>query len=217
MENPLVFLRDAGGEMDFEDGFLRLQRKRAESKQVLHETVLAFMDVLEHLQLDRLVIVVRDQRSLDAVYALIGDDDDIEKMPIDRREKEKMSEHPCHREEYQGDIAKRGVLYAENANKEPQCHTYECGPRDHTYKRPEEPDPVLPEIKVAPLIQVFPKKDDIRRRVRIFHHSSQRGKSVEMSSSIAWTITAMCMRRMEKNRMLEQSSDGGKCISTIFV
>lgn len=185
VENSFIFLRDAWSEMNLEDGLLRFQRERPETEQILHETVLAFVDVLEHLQPDRLVIVVRDQRSFYAVHALIGDDDDVEKMPIDRHKKKKMRKHPRHREEYQGDMVERGVLHAGNAYKEPQCRTHECGPRDHAYERPKEPDPVLPEVKVASLIWVFAKKDDVRRRVRIFHHSNQRGRRVETSSSPA--------------------------------
>ena len=68
--------------MDFENGFLCFERQAAEPEQVLDGAMLGFMNILEHSQVDALVIVDGEERFLDPVDFFVRHDDDVEEIPI---------------------------------------------------------------------------------------------------------------------------------------
>ena len=92
--------------MDFENGFLRLECQAAEPQQVLDGAMLGFMNILEHPEVDALVIVDGEERFLDPVDFSVRHNDDIEEIPIKAEqefplreivEKNQDSEHyPAH-------------------------------------------------------------------------------------------------------------------------
>jgi hypothetical protein len=106
MENFLIFLCDTWDKVQAEHSILRLKDKRAKSKKILNRSMLTFVDILQHPQIDRLVVVVRDEGALYAMDAPVCHNDDVQKMAVENSEKTEVDTDPCCGEKEQNGMAR---------------------------------------------------------------------------------------------------------------
>ena len=64
MHQALILAAHAGDEVHLERCFLRFDDDGAEAERHLHEAVLRFVDVLDHPEVDRLLLIGDEERLL---------------------------------------------------------------------------------------------------------------------------------------------------------
>lgn len=150
-----MLLSNLWDKVQAEDGVLGFENECAVTKKILDDAMLASMYVLKHPEIDTLMIVRCNKFLLDAVYAFIGDDDDVEKMVVKVFEKFEVGEDiedcqnreespPC---EFIGD--------SDMCEDRKSDYEDECVPTDELQKGITESYPVLSRIEYERLIPVL--------------------------------------------------------------
>ena len=126
MHNSLTGFLNARDEMDPENCFLCLKNDAAETEEMLHDAMPILHDVLESVDIDALVVVDGDEGFLDAVDPMVGDDDHVQKISVEAREKFELQYEECTQEKQQNEMSTHRIVDVYN-DEEERANEYQKG------------------------------------------------------------------------------------------
>src|SRR3989344_2040087 len=156
MHEHLICFVNVRHKMQPHHAVLCLQSNRAEPEQFLNNAVLRFHHVLQHREIDALMIVDEEQCFFDAVNFAIGGNNDIEKVSVETREEFNVGEKEEHGKERQERPARERILDWHGDKGEVSESRNQYVPCNKLCERPQEPYGMLITVKVQLLIGMLP-------------------------------------------------------------
>lgn len=153
---------------------MRLKDNRPEPENLLDQAVLALGDILEHQEINALMIIDGEEALFYSMHSSISHDDDAKEVPVEPGEKFKVCEEEENGEERNEHAAGQIVLDRKWEKYENGESRNEHIPCNKFRERPQEPDPVLMIVEMELFIGMFALKINIRRRAGIVDHHRKR-------------------------------------------
>jgi hypothetical protein len=151
----LVFLSNAGSEVDTDFRILCLEDDGAISEDVLDDTALALVDVLKDPEIRTLMVIEGEECLLDAMDLLVRHDDDVEEVMVEATEELEVREEEEGGENGEDGAPARGVIEHERLEHDDAEEDDEDVPDEEAYEGPEESNPVLVVVELEVLSAVL--------------------------------------------------------------
>ncbi len=199
-------------EVQSENSVLSFKNECAIAEEILDDTVLTLMDVLEHPEIDALVIVRCEELLLDAMDALVGNDDDVEKVVVEAFEEFEVREDKEKRHDRE-ECPVCEAISNTYTQEDRVTHAEDEGvPAEELEERVPETYPVLSCVEHKYFIAVLCLEVDSCRRASDggFHDMAVYPRRRLAMRKIAWRMVMIRMRRSVKKENADASTACGR-------
>lgn len=205
----IVNMVDPWDEVDAKLRVLGFQDQCPEAEDVLYDPVLFLLDFLERPEVDRLVVVDREECFLDTVDAPISRDDDVEEVHVEPQEEVPLYCGEKEEEDDEYSPANFRIFYSKEEEDDVSCREY-CNCREeHPYKGSEKSNPVLPEVELEALMDILALEGVIGHQVmRIYHRKRDERMKTKRSPSVWKNITSRSRSKVKKRKNDSSASLG---------
>lgn len=143
--------------------------------------MLTTVDILNHPKINTLVVIGTEECFFDAVDFFVGDDNDVEEVAVELVEKLNIRNTETQIQQYQQRAPGKITRYAHLVKHDVSRSKNESVPYHRFEKGGNQPDPMLPKVKLKMLMGVFALKADRLCRTSSFYHSEEKERPTTMA------------------------------------
>lgn len=178
VEKLLVHFRNPRDEVNPQERILRFQNDASEAEEVLDDTVLDLLNILDRGKVNALVVVEGEQCPLDAVHPPVREDDDIEEVSVEPREEDDVRRNEERHDEKNEEVAHSRIINFGNAEECPETQDGDYRGEEYAERRPDQPNPVLSEVKSELFLRMLPGKGDLAGAFWKWLHQRRRKRAI---------------------------------------